>query len=310
MNYAEQYDEIVSASERAIAQLQEISKAKLELLLGVEVELRREREEIEWVEAFMAEKSRAAAELCGNGKDRCDYLNFLNAWKSHAVLRNGLSRAVPQEVDILEDIEPDMVVHADIVVGTTHQSSALPLSSRQQRRSSRANQPDMNDDNLSNSTSVFNDCLQDAKHFYDAVATSSGLYSVHPAKPLDSLISSDTQALVDRNRTKIDLAMKAALENTPERVMPLPDSITRPSVSGSQYPLPDNSPFQSAYNEMGNNENFTELQLQAEIEKNIQEYAKNDLTPPPPHVVDDDSGNNSMYHVPAPVPKQPLTQVN
>lgn len=302
MNYAEQYDEIVSASERAISQLQELSKSKLELLLGVEMELRREREEIEWIEGFIATKRTQAPELCE--KNRQEYLNFLNAWKSHAILRNGLSRAKPQEIDILSNITPNMVVHPEITVSTTDKlpSTLHALKERRQQQQLQSRFGDQKDeDNESSKSSAFNECLNDAKHFFNAVATNSGLYANQPAKPLESLVSPDAQALVDRNVIKIEVALKAALEDSAsssKRMIPLPDSITRPTVSGTQYPLPDPSPFKSAYNDMGNNENYTEEQLQLEMEKNIRQYARSDLqstegseethkTPPHRHTLSD-----------------------
>ena len=277
MNYAEQYDEIVAASEKAIAQLQQLSKSKLELLLGVEMELRREREEIEWIEGFINEKSNQAPALCE--KNRQEYLHFLNAWKSHAILRNGLSRAKPQEINILGNIQPNMVVHPEIIVSTIDKlpSTLHALKERNQQSNNLGIQKD--EENMSVKSSAFNECLHDAKHFFNAVATNSGLYSNQPAKPLESLISPDAQAMVDRNLTKIESALKTALAESAssKHMMPLPDSITRPTVSGTPYPLPDDSPFNSAYNEMGNNENYTEEQLQLEMEKNIQQYAKSEF---------------------------------
>jgi hypothetical protein len=305
MNYAEQYDEIVSASEKAIAQLQQLSKSKLELLLGVEMELRREREEIEWIEGFINEKSNQAAELCVSNRE--EYLNFLNAWKSHAILRNGLSRAKPQEINILGNVHPDMIVHPDITVSTKDKLSSTLLSLSETRQSMSVEDQN-DDDNQSTNTSAFNDCLTDAKHFFDAVATSSGLYCDKPAKPLESLISPDTQALVDRNISKIELSLSAALAEsaTSKRMMPLPDSITRSTVSGTLFPLPDNSNFKSAYNEKGNNENYTEAQLQLEMEKHIQHYAENEL----PSSEVGDEHHSAAHHRNTLADLRPLGQAN
>lgn len=280
MNYAEQYEEIVSASEKAISQLQQLSKSKLELLLGIEMELRREKEEIAWMECFIAERSSRSLETCGKNRD--EYLKFLNDWKSHAILRNGLSRANPQEINMLGTIKPDMVVHPVITVTTEENLPAALLSLTDKTQSAKlAHKNVKDDDNESVNTSRIsvNECLHDAKHFFDALATSSGLYSNQPAKPLENLISPDTQALVDRNVTKIEAALAAALEEseTSKRGIPLPESITRSTVSGNQYALPDDSHFKNAYNVMGNNENYTDDQLQGEMEKNILHFSRNGL---------------------------------
>lgn len=287
INYAEQYDEIVQASEKAIAQLQQLSKSKLELLLGVEMELRREKEEIEWTEGFISMKSIKSQQLCE--KKHQEYLNFLNAWKSHSILRNGLSRAKPQEINILGNIQPDMIVHSVITVSTKDQ---LPSAMMSLKEKTKMTSPvtagtatttatvavGKDEDNQSTGASAFNDCLHDTKYFFDALATNSGLYSSLPAKPQDNLISFDAQASVDRNVTKIQLALAAALNDShsSKRGMPLPPSITRSAVSGTQYHLPDATHFKNAYNEMGNNESYTDEQLQVEMEKKIQHFVKND----------------------------------
>ena len=279
INYAEQYDELVTATEKAISQLQQLSKHKLELLLGVEMELRREKEEIEWMEGYI-DARRAEAPLSSE-KNPEEYINFLNSWKSHAILRNGLSRAKPQEVEIMNNIKPDMVVHPEIVVSTEDKLPSTIRRIHELRKQHGCNEIDKDDEIQSAKSSAFNDCLNDAKHFFDTVSTNSGLYSNQPAKPLENLISPDAQALVNRNVTKIEVALNVAIEASMKsnHMMPLPNSITRPTVTGHEYPLPDQSHFESAYNEMGNNENYTDEQLKVEMEKNILKLTKNDSLP-------------------------------
>ena len=74
LNYAECHEAILEAQKQAMLQLQDTTKLKLEALLSVEIELRRQKEQLEWMDLYIkkevdrAESSTIAPEPPKNQK--------------------------------------------------------------------------------------------------------------------------------------------------------------------------------------------------------------------------------------------------
>jgi hypothetical protein len=121
LNYAEMVGAIEEAAAAAKRRLQTVTKGKLETLLSMEVELRREMEQMGWLDAHIdLEMQRVQATLHNPRSSltpaeqmRCR-LSFLKSWKTYTMFRNSVSRAKPSEMQALAGLHGDTKVRADI----------------------------------------------------------------------------------------------------------------------------------------------------------------------------------------------------
>merc|ERR1711871_306613 len=114
MNYAECYEAIVQAKDRAIEQLEAVTKRKLSDLLSLEIELRRQQEELAYMGKYADKQIDKAKQYSSAEKERA--AEFLNKWRSHITLRNRIAKARPTEQSVLSTIVPDMKVQNSIEV--------------------------------------------------------------------------------------------------------------------------------------------------------------------------------------------------
>jgi hypothetical protein len=131
LNYAENCEKITTCCENALMKLQGLTREKLELLLSIETELRRETEEINWVEHHLKQQVKLTEQLqqqnqkrwgtgaggvAGGAQGLAAQLQFLKYWKNSIVIMNSLNRSHATETDMLNEIVPDMRVDCDIQV--------------------------------------------------------------------------------------------------------------------------------------------------------------------------------------------------
>jgi len=94
LNYAECHEAILAAEKQAVLQLQECTKLKLEALLSVEVELRRQKEQLEWMDLFIKKQvekvknyesgptlDKKTGSLAATTKAPLGAVEFLRTWK-------------------------------------------------------------------------------------------------------------------------------------------------------------------------------------------------------------------------------------
>jgi hypothetical protein len=201
MNYADCYEQIVRAQKEAIADLERVTRSKLEGLLSVEVELRRQQEELQWLKAH-AEKqaSRTDSKLFDGTSSE-----FIKTWRNHIVLRNKLANAKPIESGVLLKIKPDMKVQTVLSVVETSREDHLGIR----------------DGDIANSPS---------EGFVNAVKSTlqSGLFK-SAVSSKNEIVTIQTQSILDRYSERIQAALNEVIEVDD---IPLPNSITRPLMAG------------------------------------------------------------------------------
>lgn len=120
LNYAEVSEAIQDAAAHAQRRLQDMVRQKLELCLSLEIELRRQTEQVEWLDGVLTtELHRVQSTLLEAPTPsikRKLMLRFLKLWKQHALHRNTLSRAKPYEIQALSSLHPDLRVQPDIKI--------------------------------------------------------------------------------------------------------------------------------------------------------------------------------------------------
>lgn len=97
-----------------MTQLQGLTQQKLTALLGDELELRRQLQQIEWVESFAGS---AAAALPAS--------RFLSIWRAHAALRAELQQAIPMRAT--QEVLPDLQLRGGVSVTASDQVLGVAL---------------------------------------------------------------------------------------------------------------------------------------------------------------------------------------
>lgn len=227
INYAEVYENIQAEAQRAIVKLQQITKQKLESLLCIEMEYRREKEEIEWSEAFIASCAKPTKSR------KVEPVDFLKFWKCHALLRNGLCRSAPVEVALLQDIQPNMVVNGSFSVTCEEAPPDVPsLTTRVSAQDESVTEVEEGEGSEEDTLEVKR--FGELEHYVSRVT--QGIVFGSNAPPSEELVSPPTQTVVDTTFDVISQALQNALKNSGS--IPLPPSIVRTNTAGKAYPLP------------------------------------------------------------------------
>ncbi|RYH30175.1 hypothetical protein EON65_05980 [archaeon] len=120
LNYAEVSETIEQVAATAQRKLQDLVKQKLELCLSMEIELRRQTEQVEWLDGVLSSELRriqsGIAETTSAAVKRRLMLRFLRVWRQHSLHRNALSRTKPFELQALSSLHPDLRVQPDIKI--------------------------------------------------------------------------------------------------------------------------------------------------------------------------------------------------
>lgn len=274
LNYAEVSEAIAAASEATSEKLQFMTRQKLETCLSMEIELRRQQEQVKWLDAAIAHELHVTHELLS--KDDLSMaeqyqikLGFLRSWKSHTLLRNSISRTKPAELQVLNHIYPDIKMHTGMNLyfdpfftgGSNARGQVCPderaffLEGDSEGKSVQANSGGGQADHFRGASNAkyINELAQKASRFE------------MPAKPLESLMSVALRNLVDGEIATIQDAIVRAVDEVQEQtmkavngqsvmtsglsVMSLPKSIVRPLASGDRYSAPLHSLLENLDNE-------------------------------------------------------------
>lgn len=103
VNATEVEENIYHILKEALKMLQEETQKKLSFLIADQVEIKRQYEQIQWVQSFL----RYQMEILSPA-------DYLNAWSRYLVLRNDLINLNP--LPVTTDIRPDMRVEGKIAV--------------------------------------------------------------------------------------------------------------------------------------------------------------------------------------------------
>eukprot|EP00698_Gefionella_okellyi_P026326 TRINITY_DN9979_c0_g1_i1.p1 TRINITY_DN9979_c0_g1~~TRINITY_DN9979_c0_g1_i1.p1 ORF type:complete len:611 (-),score=136.11 TRINITY_DN9979_c0_g1_i1:121-1908(-) len=104
---------IYQALQDALTTLQTLTQRKLTALLGEELELRRQMQQIEWVENFASMASNALPPT-----------RFLTVWRAHAALRSELQH--PQPTKGPQEIHADLQLHGSVSVVSGESAAMQP----------------------------------------------------------------------------------------------------------------------------------------------------------------------------------------
>lgn len=238
LNYAEVCEHMTDAADKARKELQLLTKQKLEIILSVDIELRRQKEQIGWLDSFIDRQRKQSLlvinSIKSTSKEKTESkLSFLNSWKNHMIFRNSISRFTPSDSSILSSISGDL--HADSNINITK----IP---NQDSSKNVMNSSDINKitggfafENMDIDGSYghnINDIKAAEKRFKSFF--SKGYYGV-PFKPLEDLVSDSLKGVFNEHLDRIDIALTEAMK---DGEIPLPTSIIRPNIGGDNYKLP------------------------------------------------------------------------
>jgi hypothetical protein len=120
LNYVDLLSSIDASVEEIKGKLQFFIREKLELCLSIEIELRRQLEQIEWynnIIVYELKKYQHYIVECGHSNDvlkKHFMLEFLKLWKQHSLLSNTLNRLKPNELAVISNIHGDIKVNTNI----------------------------------------------------------------------------------------------------------------------------------------------------------------------------------------------------
>ena len=126
VNSAKVEENIYQILQEALFQLQDETQRKMNVLLGEELELRRQLEQIGWAESFL-DRQRSQAKP----------VNFLTMWKAHLDCRAHLAKQHMPHRELLEQVQPDMRLVGGIEVVT--ESTSAPQIGRAANPNAAAN---------------------------------------------------------------------------------------------------------------------------------------------------------------------------
>lgn len=226
LNYAEISEAIEQAAAKAMAKLQAITRAKLETCLSMEIELRRESEQLAWLDAHIEAQMRDAQAAAVNttllkSEQHRRKLDFIKSWKYYTIFRNSASRAKPTELQALSSLHGDTKIHSDIQIFADPFYSGGSNSLSHTTSATSPNNANSNTNSSSHAAGV-------ESHF------PMQPYAV-PAQPTEILVSASLQSLVDAEMEAIQRAVRAAVEGDGP---PLPRTVERPLVGGERPFVP------------------------------------------------------------------------
>jgi hypothetical protein len=112
-NSAEIEEQIYQMLQEALFQLQDETQRKMNKLLGEELELRRQLEQIGWVDNFLNKQRTDASPV-----------QFLEAWKNHLQLRDELHELGVEHKSVLDNVHADLVLDGGVQVVVNGKAAA------------------------------------------------------------------------------------------------------------------------------------------------------------------------------------------
>lgn len=220
LNMAEVKEQIESASSRCQAELSQKSRQKFEALLGVEIELNRQKEQLAWMDEVMKlAKAKAETKLEKKDNSAEAQVEFLRAWKCHTVMRNAVTRMKAQELNVLKKVVPDMALKSgndlEVIINPYYNPSG---------------------DDGENPAAGGGGGNTAPSELWKSLnkGVSQGHFSV-PARPKHDLLVPSLQAIIDMESERIQQALEAAKKDVG---MALPPSVLRSPAAGDRYTAP------------------------------------------------------------------------
>jgi hypothetical protein len=264
LNYVEVKEAIDEAAKKATLTLQNLTKTKLETITSVEMELRRELEQINWLDFVKLKQLKKLSNdilndidlnLPASEESYLKKVDFLKFWENHTKFRNNICRYKPTEfLSILPTIQNDIKIQDDLNI---YIDPFFRSSTNNQNNFSIQNNSDNNDDNNNNKKNIahFSSSQQKTntflKYTQQAATTTRDDYTNYSfSKPYFSslatatttnepIISPTLQNTINNEMDAIEEAIANVMQNNQNNNnMPLPQSIIRPTISGERYSIP------------------------------------------------------------------------
>jgi hypothetical protein len=229
LNYVDVLEAIEDAARAAKQKLQQTVREKLELCLSMEIELRRQHEQMDWMQGTVSlelkKYQQAIADAHGNDPLRRKLmLQFLKLWKQHNLTRNGLSRSKPNELQALSNVHADVRVQPDIRLFTDpfYTMEKKPQELRSDGGGSVGKQGSI---------------ISGQKHLQQFTSRAKTMETFAPAvAPAgQALLPAPIQSVIDQ---EMESLQQLILNEATSGAFRLPQSITRPLVGGNNPPLP------------------------------------------------------------------------
>jgi hypothetical protein len=230
LNYVEILEAIDVAVRTAKEKLQQTVRSKLEMCLSMEIELRRQQEQMKWLQGSVSSElkryQQAIVESNGNDQLRRKLmLQFLKIWKQHALIRNNLSRSKPNELQALGTIHGDIRVQPEIRLFTDpFYSIEKKLQDNNHARA---------DNSFQSTSNKQGSVISNNKHFqeFTSRAKSMEIFAPGVVPAGQALISAPVQSVIDQ---EIDTIQQIIINEAANGAVRLPASITRPLTGGNQ----------------------------------------------------------------------------
>lgn len=224
LNYAEMVEVIEEAAKQAKERLQLAVRQKLELCLSLEIELRRETEQMNWLQDTMTSElkkyQQAIVESNSNDSTRRKLmLQFLKLWKQHSLMRNNLCRSKPNELQALATVHGDIRIQPDIKLYTD------PF------HANHGNKKDSTDTKAASDHHQVNRFLHD----FSERAKTLEMFTPATVTGQNSLIPSAVQSVIDQ---EMEAIQRIVVEDSNDQALRLPNSIIRPLLGGNHTTLP------------------------------------------------------------------------
>jgi hypothetical protein len=219
LNYAEVAESIEQAAAQAQKRLQDLVRQKLELCLSLEIELRRQTEQVDWLDGVLSnelQKVQSAMVASSNlSTKRKLMLRFLKLWKQHSLHRNTLSRAKPFELQAISSLHPDLRVQTDIKIFVDPFYASSSVSSAKNPEATA--EPAMEE----HEAAVRNFNLRASEHNY----FNTPVQSAHP------FLAPAVRALIDQEMSNVQKLLSSASKQGSSLL--LPPSVTGTTIGGA-----------------------------------------------------------------------------
>lgn len=216
LNMATVHEDIEVIAERCQTELRALSREKFETLLGVEIELNRQKEQLAWMDEVI-KRARAHAEMVLTERRDCHaeaQVEFLHTWRSHTLFRNSVSRMKAQEMNVLQKVVPNMALNAGDAVKVWLDPFWQDRGESEHSTGPEASQSDL------------------WRTLHGGVA--QGHYVV-PPKPKHDLLVPTLQSIIDLESDRIQQALEMARK---DGSIALPQSVLRSPAAGDKYMAP------------------------------------------------------------------------
>ena len=229
LNYAEETEKLTKAYNAAVEQLKNITREKLEIILSTEIDLRRDEEQIAWINSYVKRQrdevidSLDSPTLSGAEKNMAR-INFLKSLHYFSDFRNNWSKLKNTQRNMLGSISSDIDAIFDVKFIPRCESKGTSST-------------EIDDKSISHISIATNNRAKDLSVFMKNTATSKSKKLLVPTQvPLNSSL----KKVIDMKTVQIKEAIAAAVNS---KAFPLPPSIMQessiiPSSSGSNYPMP------------------------------------------------------------------------